>query len=97
MFTVLDLIALWEAQMICHIVANGEYDETCHIIWLHDLNNVCEICGCTDALGVYVGVDNMLSVYLQDGNDWNSCFVGLADLPLTIVDEIYRQVMNYKK
>lgn len=99
MTTILDLLKIWKRDMICTLVVHGEWDETCHIGWVDGLNGVCNICGCTDVLGVYVCKDtagnDAISILLQDEDDVNCAFVGLEELPLTIADEVYRKIMCY--
>lgn len=85
-----------EAELIESIKKNGEYDGVCHIGWLSNMNGVCDIeCEghhCTDVLGAYVGVDNLLSISVFSSDDRANLFVNLGELPMNVIEEIYRQL-----
>ena len=98
--TIIDLLNSWKSDMIKALLKNGEWDEVCYIGWVHDLNCVCEVRGCTDVLGVYVsrccdGISWGIDVLMHDEWDKKEIFADLEDLPLTIADEVHRQIMCY--
>lgn len=85
-----------ESELIDSIKKDGEWDGNCHIGWLSKMNGVCDIeCKgqhCTDVLGAYVGTDYRLSISVISADDKTNVFVGLHDLPMNVIEEIYRQL-----
>lgn len=85
-----------EAELIDSIKKDGEWDGNCHIGWLSKMNGVCNIeCEgnvCTDVLGAYVGTDDKLTVNVISADDKTNVFVNLGELPINVIEEIYRQL-----
>jgi len=85
-----------EAELIESIKKDGEWDGNCHIGWLSKMNGVCNIeCEgnvCTDVLGGYVGADDKLTINVISADDKTNVFVNLGELPMNVIEEIYRQL-----
>lgn len=85
-----------EAELIESIKKDGEWDGNCHIGWLSNMNGVCNIvCEgnvCTDVLGAYVGADDKLTINVISADDKTNVFVNLGELPMNVIEEIYRQL-----
>ena len=83
-------------EMIEVIKRRGEMDGVCSIVWLNNLDGVCHINTCTDVLGAYVGEDDRLSISVSSADDKVHLFVDIDELPMSVAEEIYRQVMEKK-
>ncbi len=72
-------------------IAKGEKDGDIHRYWLpNTFWGTIDIHGATDILCAHVGEDGMLTFCVTDKNDSEYYFVGANELPIHIVEEIFR-------
>ena len=90
-----------EQNMIEQVKEFGESEGESHRIWLSDLNGKCLINDHTDIMSVVAckntdGKD-CLSIQVNSPDDKSTIWVEILDFTYDVADQIYDQVMNYKK
>lgn len=71
-----------EVSELAEIVREmGEPDDNVRRIWLHDLNDVCDIAGHTDVMCAHYGEDGILTFQVNTGDDSSTIFVYYDELP----------------
>lgn len=86
---------LMQAGIIKTILEDGETDGVNAIKYLDNLKGVINIDGCTDILSAVVGTDNNLSVLISNADDTKQEFCGLYELPLPVIEKIFKQIVKY--
>ena len=76
-------------------ITKGEKDGNIHRYWLpNTFWGVIDIHGATDILCAHVGEDGMLTFCVTDKDDAGYYFVGASELPIHVVEEIFRYMQE---
>ena len=91
-----------EQNMLDAINEHGEDEGDCgHRIWLHDLDNMCLIDGCTDIMSVVASKRTdgtpCVSIQVNSPDDKKTVWADIDEFTPEVADLIYDQVMNYGK
>ena len=89
------LYGLMQANITKSIIEDGETDGVNAVKYLDNLKDVININGCTDILSAVVGEDNLLSLLISNADDTKQEFCSLHELPLSVIKQIFDQIVKY--